>query len=112
MCSDPAQHFKDGFCTDCPDAGTSLSVGFSILFAVLVILGAVYWLHEQDDPKYDRFAIPLRLLVHRAKSFSQSVGLIAKVKLAGTPKLIIHSGEPFRMCALSGRCAWQSHFVK
>jgi hypothetical protein len=65
-------------------------VGFGVLFALLVVVGAFYWLHEQEDPKYDRFAMPLRLVVHRANSFSQSVGLIPKVKLAGT----LEAGRP------------------
>ena len=80
VCIDKDQYFTDSGCRDCPGVGGRVVAFVSLVVALLLIPITLHGLHEQRGSRCERFAF-LRQLVHRAKEFSHSVGLIAKLKL-------------------------------
>jgi len=81
VCLEENKYVEDGYCQDCPDSGSGFGVAAALCCAGAACLAILFFLHEQTSRKYARVSVPLRKLVHYVKSFSMSVGLLAKVKL-------------------------------
>ena len=92
-CSREDQYFSEGLCRDCPEPGATLAAISAICVFVLAVAGGLYFIHEQQSPRYDRFAVPLRLWVNKAKVNARKLGLVAKLKLALTFAQIIAALE-------------------
>lgn len=81
-CANDRQYFQEGLCRDCPKGGGSIGAAIGIFIFILLVLSLLCALHMQTAPRWDTYAIPLRLVVHNVREFSQSIGLIAKLKVA------------------------------
>ncbi|KAL1503142.1 hypothetical protein AB1Y20_011204 [Prymnesium parvum] len=82
VCLRENQYFNDGFCEECPTPGAELVVIVMLIFVASVFVGTLFFLHAQQHPKYDRFSVPLRKLVHYTLTWLKSLGLVPKLKLA------------------------------
>ena len=84
VCIFARHHFRNALCQECPEPGIGVAMLLAAFSIIMLFYGALQALHEQRSRKYDRVAVPLRRLVHRMRSFSRSIGLVAKLKLALT----------------------------
>ena len=80
-CVDTNHHFQNALCAECPSVGSSVSVVISLSVATLLIAGALYALHETDDPRFEQFSLLLRRWVFHARAFALSIGLLPKFKV-------------------------------
>jgi len=78
------KYYDNGSCKDCPEAGRGVLPILAVLAATVLVVAALFWLHEQRAPKYDRYAVPWRRCVHHVKAFVKVVGLVPKAKVAIT----------------------------
>eukprot|EP00966_Prymnesium_polylepis_P116381 2689935-Prymnesium_polylepis.1 len=74
------KYYDNGSCKDCPEAGRGVLPILAVLAATVLVVAALFWLHEQRAPKYDRYAVPWRRCVHHVKAFVKVVGLVPKAK--------------------------------
>ena len=82
VCQHERQHFENGFCRDCPKVSHGVAVFLAIMIPVLGFAGLLYILHEHKGPRFAMIAVPLRQLVHHAKTYLTRIGLVPKVKIA------------------------------